>query len=531
MRNVKILDCTLRDGGYVNNFEFGEHAIKEIIAKLTKAAIDIIECGWLVSGADDKNCSQYGSISRIKEVLGKKNPKLLYVAMLQYGNIANEEIEPWDKDSIDGIRITFHEHEIEGAFILAKQLMNKGYKVFIQPVGTTSYTDETLLKLIEKTNDLRPYAFYLVDTLGIMYKNDLLRMFYLIDHNLNKNIAFGFHSHNNLQLSFSNAQELLQINTQRMIILDSSVYGMGRGAGNLNTELLTHFINSNIELRYDNLEIFKVLDRFIKPLSVKYKWGYDMTYYIASIHKCHPNYGSFLLNKQTLCGQDIHAILNGLIQEKKSVFDKEYISEEYAKYMDQHVNDAAAIKKIKERIANKPVLLLGPGKSLNTQKDKIKRTIQSNDYFVISINFVPEEFAVNMAFISNMKRLESVVTDKLNGFNDFPMILTSNLKPQESYSNVYVIDYAQYLNEEQCIVDNAGLMCINMLKKIGVEQVKLAGFDGFDTLIKDNYYQSQMYLEVEAERLIEMNKAIKEKLSQVQAQMQISFLTESVYKE
>ena len=212
MNRLSILDCTLRDGGYINEFHFGEQAMKSMVEKLSKAAVDIIECGFLKSGAFDKDRSLFGSIDSVKNVIGKKNPNLMYVAMIQYGAISNEEIGEFDGSSIDGIRLTFHEHEIDPSFALAEQLMEKGYKVFMQPVGTMTYTDAALLELIGRVNRLQPYAFYMVDTLGTMYKNDLLRMFYLVDHNLDKKIAVGFHSHNNLQLSFSNAQELMQLN-------------------------------------------------------------------------------------------------------------------------------------------------------------------------------------------------------------------------------------------------------------------------------------------------------------------------------
>ena len=273
MNRIRILDCTLRDGGYINDFRFGNGVIKDIVSKLTKSSIDIIECGFLQSGAFDRDRSLYGSISAIRRHIGVKNKNLMYVAMIQYGGITNEEIEPCDGTSVDGIRVTFHEHEIDDAFALGRQLMDKGYQVFMQPVGTVTYTDEALLKLIARINALKPYAFYIVDTLGTMYKNDLLRMFYLVDHNLDKRICVGFHSHNNLQLSFANAQELMQLNTPRKLIIDASVYGMGRGAGNLHTELVTQYINANFGLQYDNWEILEIIDQYIKPLSLRYPDG------------------------------------------------------------------------------------------------------------------------------------------------------------------------------------------------------------------------------------------------------------------
>ena len=190
----------------------------------------------------------------------------MFVATIAYGEISAEEIVPHQLGYIDGIRLTFHNSECEDTKRLAKDLMGKGYKVFIQPVGSTSYQDDELLALINDVNILNPYAFYIVDTLGSMYKNDLLRKFFLVEYNLNKDICFGFHSHNNLQLSFANAMTLLELHTDRHIIIDSSIFGMGRGAGNLNTELITHYINSNIENRYDLVAILELIDDVILPI-------------------------------------------------------------------------------------------------------------------------------------------------------------------------------------------------------------------------------------------------------------------------
>lgn len=530
MDRVSILDCTLRDGGYINDFNFGQITLKNIIRKLTKASIDIIECGFLKSGAFDPNCSLYGSVESIREVIGHKNTNLMYVGMIQYGAISNEEISEYDATSIDGIRITFHEHEIEDAFFLGRQLMDKGYRIFMQPVGTMTYTDEALLHLIFRINELKPFAFYLVDTLGTMYKNDLLRMFYLVDNNLHKNISLGFHSHNNLQLSFANAQELIQLNTPRRLIIDSSVFGMGRGAGNLNTELMTQYINFNFKLKYDNLEILEIIDEYIRPLSLKYRWGYDAAYYIASVAGCHPNYATFLMNKQTLHAKDIHIILSNLKNEKRALFDKEYIANEYLKYLSHHINDSDTQQKIYEELKDKNILLLAPGKSLKKKVLDINTLISKGNYYIFSVNFIPTDIKINAVFISNMRRFKCIEELIKNSVKDTRIVITSNITT-ETDDKLSIIDFSSYINEEQCIVDNAGLMCINFLKKIGVKKITLAGFDGFTTNFSENYYEQSMAMDVEAERLMNVNIAMSKKILQLKKQMDITFLTESAYKK
>lgn len=527
MDRIRILDCTLRDGGYINNFRFGETVIKEIIRKLSAASMDIIECGFLKSGAFDPDVSLYGSVDAVKKAIGQKNKNLMYVAMIQYGKISNDEVAPYDPESIDGIRVTFHEHEIEPAFVLGKQLMEKGYKVFMQPVGTITYTDKALLQLIERVNELRPYSFYMVDTLGTMYKNDLLRMYYLIDHNLDKNIVLGFHSHNNLQLSFTNAQELMQLNTDRRIIIDASILGMGRGAGNLNTELVTQYINANLGLKYDNLEILEIMDEYIRPLSIQYKWGYDAAYYIASISGCHPNYAAFLMNKQTLHIQDIYAILGNMKADKRAVFDKEYIGQEYLAYLSRYVDDHAALEVLKELINGRSVMLIAPGKSVKENQEKIRRVIAEKSCVVISINFVPKAIPVDCMFISNLKRFRNV-DYMMAQAGGIPVVATSNLTT-EARSSLYIVNFAGYLNDEQCISDNAGLMAMNLMKRIGVKELFLAGFDGYSTNPMDNYVERSMLMNVETDRLMRMNAATTEKLKQLKMQMEIEFITASVY--
>lgn len=128
----------------------------------------------------------------------------MIVAMIAIGEkeLHPAELPPCDGKSISGIRLTFHRQEIDQAVEWAGIIMDKGYKVFMQPVGTAFYSDIELLELVKKMNALRPYAFYIVDTLGSMYRGDVSHRFYLIDKNMAPEIRLGFHGHNNLQLAF-----------------------------------------------------------------------------------------------------------------------------------------------------------------------------------------------------------------------------------------------------------------------------------------------------------------------------------------
>ncbi|MCL1899410.1 MAG: hypothetical protein FWG11_02625, partial [Promicromonosporaceae bacterium] len=237
--SITVLDCTLRDGGYVNSFKFGRSAISRIVAGLVDAKADYIEVGFLGDGAADPDYSLFGSDTMIDEVLPADLGSSVITAMIAVDNI---ELDPQtlrnaSDSNLGFIRITFHGEpaEIAKAIDIARVCIAKGYKVSMQPVGTAGYSDEVLLDIISQVNELRPFSFYIVDTLGELYGHELLRLLHLFDHNLDPSIALGFHAHNNLQLALSNAivvTDFAPKSRGREFILDATVFGMGRGAGN-----------------------------------------------------------------------------------------------------------------------------------------------------------------------------------------------------------------------------------------------------------------------------------------------------------
>lgn len=332
--NIQVLDCTLRDGGYVNDWNFGRQTIKAILDKLEQANIDIIECGFLTGMVQDKNTSLFGSPDEIEELLPKRKRRAMYVAMLAIGE---KELQPmglpsYNGKGIEGIRISFHKGESKKASAWAEIIQEKGYKVFMQPVGTAFYSDMELLSLVEEINKLNPYAFYIVDTLGSMYRNEVSHKFFLADKNMNPQIVLGFHPHNNLQLAFSNAQVLGKIQSKRQLVIDSSVYGMGRGAGNLPTELITQYINKNICTKYDAAMIMDIYDSHIAEIRDKYEWGYSVPYHIAAENICHPDYTSYLLEKKNLTMKEIERIIQSIPKRYRMLFQKDLIEQKYLQF-------------------------------------------------------------------------------------------------------------------------------------------------------------------------------------------------------
>ena len=400
--------------------------------------------------------------------------------------------------------------------------MKKGYEVFVQPVGTTSYSDLELLNLILDVNKLKPFAFYLVDTLGIMYRKDLQRTFFLIDNNLDSEVSVGFHSHNNLQLSFANAQELMRIHTKRKIIIDSSVYGMGRGVGNLATELLTQYINVNVEERYGILPLLKIADEYLISIYNEHRWGYDLPYYLSGIEKCHPNYASYLIQKETLNIASISKILSLIPVAHRDLFDKNLIEKLDLEYQKSDVDDTDSLSNLKEFFNDKKILLLGSGKSIQTYSESISSLIEKEKPIVISINFIPVGLKIDFCYVSNQKRLQII-----NNPKNVRMIATSNLK-DENYCFDYIINYSTYLGTGLG-ADNAGAMLIRLLSKVKIGMLYLAGFDGFVSNVVENYstIHNSSLLDSELVRL--KNEVISKQLKNALNGLNYKFITPTKY--
>lgn len=325
--NIKVLDCTLRDGGYVNNWLFEKNNIAKIIENLICAGINYIECGFFKPIEYIKDKSFFSEISQLENLYGNlHNTKL--TLMINYGEYPIEKIPHCNNSNIM-FRIAFKKEQCKGGLDYCKQLKSKGYEVFINPMHTDTYSSQELLRLIDFVNLINPHAFSVVDTTGGMREKDILSYYSLINNNLNEDIALCFHLHNNLQLSFSNAQCLMKICQNRELIVDSSVFGMGRGAGNLCTELITQYINDNYGGNYGIEPVLKIVDEQINPIFARTPWGYSVPYYLSATNHCHPNYAKYLTDKQTASVEVINKLLKLIPKHKKSNYDADIIEQIY----------------------------------------------------------------------------------------------------------------------------------------------------------------------------------------------------------
>lgn len=525
MQKLQILDCTLRDGGYVNDWLFGESTIKGVIKNLGNAKIDIVECGFIRGEQYSKDSSVFSSMKQLEMMIAPKIDGMKYAAMIEHHNHVDDLIPDYDGNGVDIIRLTFRKNEWKDAKGVCKKLIQKGYKVCVQPVGTSTYDDASLLNLLMDVNEINPYAFYLVDTLGVMYTHEIRRFFYLIDNNLSKNIKLGFHSHNNLQMSFANTQEIIRLANKRDIIVDSSCYGMGRGVGNLATELIADYINCNIEPRYSLVPLLNIVDKYLMPIYSNHRWGYDLPYFLSAISKCHPNYASYLIKKETLDIESIEKILSLIPIEDRSEFNYKLIENLYLTLQTYEVNDGNSFKKLIEILSGRNILLLGSGSSIELYSDLINEYITENKPYIISINYIDKKFNSDAMFISNEKRLSLLD----NAQENLPEVFfTSNLK-NKIKRDALMFNYTSFLGEGD-ENDNAGAMIIKILRKANVKKIYIAGFDGFDVDSTLNYYDTRYSKLMDYDTVQKKNNDISKQLKMALDGIDYSFITRTKYE-
>lgn len=525
MKHIELLDCTLRDGGYLNQWKFEKRNIRTILSSLQEARIDVVECGFLTDCKYNEKYTLYPDTVYIDNLFPEKDNLPFLVAMIAIGEkeIHPDRLAPADQSIVSGIRLTFHLDEQEKGFEWGQLLMEKGYKVFMQPVGSANYSDEELLGLIQRINQMKPYAFYLVDTLGTMYQRDIRRLLYLVDNNLEPDICLGLHSHNNMQMSFANAQELIHFETGRHIFIDCCIYGMGRGAGNLCTELLAGYLNEMEPGKYETLPLIECIDRCLMYFYSKYPWGYSAAYYLASSYHCHPNYAAFLLAKQKLSVCDIAQMLQKLPPESRLVFHKDEIVKLYEKTINYKVDDRKERERLHKELRDEKIVILGSGLSIKKERKWLADYLKKNNCYVIGVNGCPKGIPVDMVFIGNEKRYQQI-SHKIDWK---ATVFTSNVRNLPKQARV--VNAKDLENSSFDASDNAGLMLLNLLVKLGIRKAEIAGFDGYRGNAALNYADLRLVGSVESLEYRNKNEAASKELNHLAKQMDITFLTATRY--
>ncbi|MCH5211595.1 MAG: D-ribitol-5-phosphate cytidylyltransferase [Oscillospiraceae bacterium] len=330
-RGTQLLDCTLRDGGIVIGFDFGLERMQKIKSCLENAGVEYIECGYInekTGSKEGRTC--FDNEQSIKDTLLKtgKKPGVTYVAMIDYGTFDLNKLQPADENGIDGIRYAFHKENWHESIAAAKTIIEKGYDLYIQPMVSVRYSDEEFRELISCCNNELPEAkaFYIVDSFGQMDNMMLLHKLEIADRYVSDTMKIGFHAHNNRQMAFSNACAMINYPAKHELMLDASIMGMGKGAGNLCTELVMPVLIAEGS-SYSTVEIYDEISSYFSEVIKTNPWGYCLDYYLSSLYGCTPSYISIFVKDKRVTTDILVDLLKNMPAEKKAACDKSFAAE------------------------------------------------------------------------------------------------------------------------------------------------------------------------------------------------------------
>ncbi len=521
MKRVSLLDCTLRDGGYVNDWRFGQDTVRGFIRKITQTGIEFCEVGFIGGDTYDPEKSIFPDSESFRNVIQEKHGTR-FVGMVDMKNpVPLERFSMCDGSSIDGVRIIFKRDKMDEAYGYCRALIDLGYLVFVNFVETDMYSDSEFIEGIRKFNELKPYAISIVDTFGLIKRKQFLRLVYIADNNMDPDIMLCYHGHNNLQQAFGNAEALVELNLRRNVCIDACVFGMGRGAGNLCLELFADFMNENYDTDYRIEPMLEIMDEYLNGIFKSKFWGYSVPLYLSAVNRCHPNYAIHLAKKNTLTVTGFNELLKGMSQDDRTRYSEEVAEKYYRKFQDDSFDDSEHLARLRKIFAGRDVVLLAPGKTILKYQDEIASVRKNTGAIYVAVNFDGERFDPDFIFISNVRR-----TNRIGGKSKSLRIVTSNMK--DLGASDYVLNFAGLTSGESQVFDNSGLMALNMLAKVGAGHVFVAGMDGYSTLNSSDYYDGE--IDGETTKLADAkNSLISMELKKVSRKLQLTFITPTFY--
>ncbi|AJY73845.1 aldolase catalytic domain-containing protein [Paenibacillus beijingensis] len=291
--HIKIVDCTIRDGGLVNNWDFSVGFVQHLYKCLNEVGIEYMEVGYKNSPKLLKNTDAAGPWRFLNDeflrtvIPEKKNTKLS--ALVDIGRVDENDILPRGQSLLDLIRVACYIHQVDEALELVQVFHDRGYETTLNIMALSGVNENELMNAFEAIASSVVDVVYIVDSYGSLMPSDINALVEKFQTHL-PNKRLGAHMHNNLQLAFANTVAAADKGVE---LLDASVYGMGRAAGNCPTELLIARMKNS---KYRLGPVLDMIEKYMFPLREKEEWGYIIPYMITGMLGEHPRSAMALRN-------------------------------------------------------------------------------------------------------------------------------------------------------------------------------------------------------------------------------------------
>tara|TARA_B100000886_G_scaffold340142_1_gene308108 strand:- start:494 stop:2092 length:1599 start_codon:yes stop_codon:yes gene_type:complete len=491
MKKINVLDCTLRDGGYYNNWDFSSELIQDYINAISNSGIKYLELGFRsFSNKSFKGSNWYTTDSFINSLKIPKNIKL--AVMLNASQITSNNISgsvkklflKKKKSKVIMVRIAAHFHEFEKSLQISKILQTMGYLTAINLMQISEISEEDLLKVSKKLNDYNPDIFYFADSLGSLEPNDVKK----IIKNLSRywNGELGIHAHDNLSKAILNTKEAIKHGVKWA---DSTITGMGRGAGNVQTEYFLVELQNDHSIKFKILPILNLIDKHFKKLKYKYNWGTNTYYYLAGKHRIHPTYIQEMLSTH-FADAEILAAINQLKDSGGSKYNADLVKSEFQ----GNINLNNGTWKPEKNIKKKEVLLIASGPNLKDYRNQIENYIAQNKPYVIAVN---TDIKINKKFIDIYAACNPLKL--IANYNEYKKLkkplavpnslINKNLK--KHFKKLKILNFGVGLKQNSFKFKKNGAIlprlytlvyALSIATSGNAKRVLLAGFDGYGPL-------------------------------------------------
>ena len=564
LSTFKILDCTIRDGGYVNNWEFDKKLVREVYRALSKSGVEYVEIGF--RGTEkyfDRNkfgLWRFTPEEHIREatdnIVGAK-----LALMADYGKIESEDFCEAKESVVDLVRIAVHKNNLKGAISLLEQIKEKGYDVSLNVMGYANYSENERKGLIGMLKNTELDYVCIADSYGSLIPDQIMPLFEPL---LNiPDIKVGFHPHNSLQMAFANALEAIRCGVH---IIDSTIYGMGRAAGNLPTEIIISFLEKHGSDRYNSIPVLNVIDSYFVSMHSGNKWGYQLPYMLSGMFQCHPDYAKSLIDHKEFTIEDIWKALNYIKQEETVGFSRSHLDELINQGMigglsritdeENLTSDSAeaTYKKVVghpnvpyvKRYEERDFLIIANGPSIRDYAGKIEDFISRYDPVILGGNYLGGLFKPDYHCFVNKRRFISYV----DTVGSESKLLLGQYIPDEmiqeytdrDYEKIYYIDV---LNSEFQIKDGVittncrtvSVLLMGVAIAMGARRIFCVGMDGYIGQAKDGFhFYSEKDEQEDKEMILERHLWNQKFIEQIDAYLNdkgkegIHILTPTSYK-
>ena len=505
---MKILDCTLRDGGYYNQWNFDYAKARDLIIDLNEAGVDIIEVGYksnvinefaglfkycnesLLSYLHDFNQSEYAFMIDIKQFIADSK---IDISSLE------KVILDQNKSLFSWVRIASHFSTIDVVPEFIQYFKSKGYQICFNLMGGSLLSEEQILNGIKKINNDSPDIFYIADSFGSFYPQDIKSLIQLIKNNFNGQV--GIHTHDNQGMAFSNTLAAIEAGVD---IVDGTLTGMGRGAGNLVLEqFMQKYADMTGNTRYKPNALLNTINNYIQPLKDQYQWGFNYVYMLSGLKNIHPTYCQKLGEGNRYSMTQISAILENIPQSNRSKYNDLVLQEAIKKVIEDGHTATNELILADYQFASYPSLMIvAKGASVKDHELALSQFCKQKKALVIDCNHTNYEINAHEKIIAvlNQVKLQHVMDDSVEGETSIVTGQKSIAEINYKAENVFHVDFKlgnfNVSNNTIAIPDyDVGLFAIGIAILHQAKEIFMVGFDGFadaDKNIKMESYFDQI---------------------------------------